>query len=191
MSLPEDRSPPGGAGFEGKTPGRVSQQNQLTTRSARAPSFRTSSSLLPIDLVLGRVDRPRRSGRGWAARCPAHDDRSPSLAIAQADDGRVLLLCFAGCAPESIVTALGLRMADLFVSRPAVRMSPVERAEWRGRLLDAHRAASIRGVLSELMIVWVACEQVRKGASLNEDGCARVAAAYDRIAAAMEVFRGR
>lgn len=82
-------------------------------------------------------------------------------------------------------------MADLFVAQPMARTPPSERADLRRRLLDAHRVTSIEGVLSELMIVSVACEQVRKGIPLSEDACARVAAAYDRIAAAKEVFRGR
>jgi CHC2 zinc finger len=58
----------------------------------------------------------RRSGAGWVARCPAHNDRSPSLSISEGRDGRVLLWCFAGCPPESIVTALGMTMRDLFTS---------------------------------------------------------------------------
>ena len=46
--------------------------------------------------VLSRV-QAKPNGRGWMARCPAHDDRTPSLSIAQGDDGRVLLKCHAGC----------------------------------------------------------------------------------------------
>ena len=55
----------------------------------------------------------RRSGRGWMARCPAHDDANASLSIGVGDDDRVLLHCFAGCSVEAIVAALGLTMADL------------------------------------------------------------------------------
>jgi hypothetical protein len=52
------------------------------------------------------------------ARCPAHDDKNPSLAIAEGDDGRALLTCHAGCATAAVVEALGLTMADLFPLRP-------------------------------------------------------------------------
>lgn len=57
----------------------------------------------------------RPAGRDrWAARCPAHADKNASLTITQGRRG-VLLKCWSqGCAVESIVTALGLRMADLF-----------------------------------------------------------------------------
>ena len=33
----------------------------------------------------------RKAGGGWMARCPAHDDRAPSLSICEADDGKVLV----------------------------------------------------------------------------------------------------
>lgn len=48
----------------------------------------------------------RPSGRGWMARCPAHDDRTPSLSIREADDGRVLVRCHAGCTQEDVIGAL-------------------------------------------------------------------------------------
>jgi hypothetical protein len=46
-------------------------------------------------------------------RCPAHEDRGPSLSVTQAADGRWLVHCFAGCAPGAVVAALGLSFADL------------------------------------------------------------------------------
>jgi putative DNA primase/helicase len=55
----------------------------------------------------------RRTGSGWMARCPAHPDKIPSLSISESG-GRVLLHCYANCSTESIVTSLGLTMADLF-----------------------------------------------------------------------------
>src|SRR5262249_7464486 len=53
-----------------------------------------------------------RGGRGqW--ECPAHDDRTPSLAVTQGRVG-VLLYCFAGCEVGAIAAALGLSMGVLF-----------------------------------------------------------------------------
>jgi putative DNA primase/helicase len=46
-----------------------------------------------------------RSGIGWIARCPAHDDRNPSLSIRDAD-GKVLVRCHAGCEQERVIAAL-------------------------------------------------------------------------------------
>src|SRR5215467_14030309 len=70
---------------------------------------------MTLNEFLGRLKGVRRNGDGWMALCPAHDDRNPSLAVSW-KDGRILLHCHAGCSPESVVAALRLRMADLFVT---------------------------------------------------------------------------
>jgi hypothetical protein len=77
---------------------------------------------LPIDRVLDAVGnvsgrRPRRSGSGWQAPCPAHEDRNPSLSITVGEDDKVLLNCHGGCSTEAVVEAIGLTMNDLFVPR--------------------------------------------------------------------------
>ncbi|MFH0809199.1 MAG: DNA primase, partial [Pseudomonadota bacterium] len=71
----------------------------------------------PMQLVLSRLEGVRRSGNGWTARCPAHDDRNASLSINEGDGG-VLLHCFAGCEKPAIMAALGMTLADLFADRP-------------------------------------------------------------------------
>jgi hypothetical protein len=71
----------------------------------------------PVERLLARLKRVRKSGKGWAAFCPAHDDRSPSLSIAEGDDGRALVHCFAGCRGEEIARAVGLEVRDLFPDR--------------------------------------------------------------------------
>lgn len=48
----------------------------------------------------------RKVGGGWMARCPAHDDREPSLAICDADEGKVLVRCHAGCEQERVIKTL-------------------------------------------------------------------------------------
>ena len=63
-----------------------------------------------------------RQGRGWL--CPAHDDRNASLSVAEGDDGRVLVKCFAGCSVEEIVAELGLEMRDLFDQPPGGEGGP-------------------------------------------------------------------
>ena len=51
----------------------------------------------------------RRAGSSWMARCPAHDDRAPSLSIAESSDGKVLVRCHAGCSQQDVVDALRAR----------------------------------------------------------------------------------
>jgi len=47
-----------------------------------------------------------RAGTTWMARCPAHDDSSPSLAISAGSNGKVLVRCHAGCDQRDVIAAL-------------------------------------------------------------------------------------
>lgn len=78
------------------------------------------------DSPLGLVHRallvqglaPRQTGDRISARCPTHEDRRPSLSVAEGDDGRALLRCHAGCSFETVMAGLGLEMADAFAPGP-------------------------------------------------------------------------
>ena len=62
----------------------------------------------PTELILSKIPDAKKSGKGWSARCPTHDDRHPSLSVAEGEDGRVLLNCHAGCTFKAIVAAMGI-----------------------------------------------------------------------------------
>lgn len=47
----------------------------------------------------------RKVGQGWTARCPAHDDREPSLSIRDTS-GKGLVRCHAGCEQRDVIAAL-------------------------------------------------------------------------------------
>ena len=47
----------------------------------------------------------KKSASGWMARCPAHDDRTPSLSVTERE-GRILVKCHAGCDQGVVVAAL-------------------------------------------------------------------------------------
>ena len=81
----------------------------------------------PIQTILSRLRQVRPDGRNrWRACCPAHDDKAPSLSLRQGDDGRALLFCHAGCPIEAIVSAMGLELNDLFISREESDMPMTE-----------------------------------------------------------------
>ncbi len=69
------------------------------------PGSRGPRTRLTLDQVLSRLRGVRRCGRGWVARCPAHDDREPSLSIAENGE-QLLLHCFASCSFDEIRDAL-------------------------------------------------------------------------------------
>ena len=68
----------------------------------------------PVDALLARLEGVRPNGKGYAAKCPAHEDRLPSLSVTAGDDGRALLHCHAGCTAADICAAVGLEVKDLF-----------------------------------------------------------------------------
>jgi hypothetical protein len=63
--------------------------------------------------------RGRWSGLAGMARCPLHDDRTPSLSIRNGDQDVILVTCFAGCKRESIIAELRRRG---FLDSPAERV---------------------------------------------------------------------
>lgn len=68
-----------------------------------------------IDLLLSKLNKVKSHGDSrWVACCPAHEDKTPSLAIKKLRDGRILVHCFAGCSALDIVESVGLTMTDLF-----------------------------------------------------------------------------
>lgn len=69
---------------------------------------------MTLEAFLDMLDGVGRSAAGHSAKCPAHEDRNPSLSVSQGDDGRILLNCHAGCTSTEIVESLGLQMSDLF-----------------------------------------------------------------------------
>ena len=68
--------------------------------------------------LLDRLEHVTGGKGKWMARCPAHQDHSPSLAINEAED-RVLIHCFAGCETVEVTAAIGLNVSDLFYKKLA------------------------------------------------------------------------
>jgi hypothetical protein len=87
---------------------------------------------MSADRVLSGLEKVRRTGQSrWSARCPAHEDRAPSLSIRETDDGRVLLHCFGGCSTDAVIEAMGLRWEDLMEPLPdGVHHMPKVRRPW-------------------------------------------------------------
>jgi hypothetical protein len=56
--------------------------------------------------TIARALGGHRAGAGWTARCPAHDDRTPSLSLTETKDGKLLVRCHAGCDQKDVIVAL-------------------------------------------------------------------------------------
>ena len=82
-----------------------------------------------LEKVLGRLDKVKQAGvRQWKACCAGHNDKDPSLSIREADDGKVLLHCWAGCTTAEITAAIGLELRDLFPCEHQPRKGPSKAA---------------------------------------------------------------
>ena len=67
------------------------------------------------DAFISRLKGVKAKGKNkWMACCPAHDDHDPSLSVAVAPDGKILLRCWTGCSAADVVAAMGLHLGDLF-----------------------------------------------------------------------------
>lgn len=68
-----------------------------------------------VESLVSRLEYCKQVSSGkWIARCPAHEDRSPSLSIKELNDGRILIHCHAGCGANNILGSIGLEWADLY-----------------------------------------------------------------------------
>lgn len=67
-----------------------------------------------LNQIMSRLESVRDFGSYFKALCPAHDDRERSLSLSEAEDGKILLKCHAGCSTKRVLQKLGLPMSALF-----------------------------------------------------------------------------
>lgn len=139
---------------------------------------------MKADTLLQRLERVKQTGSGnWIARCPAHDDKNPSMTIREVDDGRVLIHCFTGCTPQEILGAVGLDFDALFPDKPIEdRVKPIRRPFPAADVLEC--------LASEALIVQLCAGDIARGEPLSDTDVARVRLAGERIAAGRSLANG-
>jgi hypothetical protein len=132
------------------------------------------------DALLSKLDRVRRVGDGrWVAKCPSHEDRSPSLSIRELGDGRVLVHDCGGCETEAVLAAIGLKLDDLLPPRIEGDHKSRERKPWSDRQL-------LELIDRETIVVFIAaCDITPQGRPLSEVDMSRLHKARERITAIM------
>ena len=130
---------------------------------------------MSIEKLLSRLNGVKENGKNkHVARCPAHDDRSPSLAIKECDDGRVLLHCFAGCETEEVLSKVGLMFSDLMPERVGCSHS-----------LKPQRWLNARDALStldhEALVVSIIGADFLEQKDIDDETWARLAVSVNRI----------
>ena len=121
---------------------------------------------MSAEMLITRLHGVKSTGPNrWLARCPAHDDRSPSLSITDRD-GRVLLHCFGGCETEDVLGAVGLRFSDIMPERlDDARPAPIPALQ----ILEAvaHEITVAAFLAQELGYVTASQRLVAAGSRLN------------------------
>lgn len=136
------------------------------------------------DELVARLERVKRTGRGsWLARCPAHEDRSPSLTVAEKDDGRILVHCFGGCGIDAVCAAVGVELHDLFPPRP-IEHAPRERRPFPV-------ADVLEALADEADVLCVTLHDSDWGLPLSKVDIERAQLAIERIRAARSLALGR
>lgn len=130
---------------------------------------------------INRLEGVRQVGQGqWVAKCPSHEDRSPSLSIKETGDGTILLHCFAGCSAHDVVISVGLNLSDLFPQPLTPNTKPYKmRPNYKGMWLLAMQA---------FYVIFVATEDVALGRTISESDLVSVRKARARIGEVMEVL---
>ncbi len=147
----------------------------------------TAPPRIGIDALVGRLQRVQKTGNGWRADCPSGHKTHGTLSIAQGDDGRALLHCFAGCAVADVLGALGLSMADVMPERLRDDSPDARRAaRERFRLASVSAAAGVLAL--EVELVLIAAADTAQGIPLTDADLARLAEGVERITAAREVL---
>ena len=136
-----------------------------------------------IDNLLSLFEKVKPTGSGkWLACCSAHPDKSPSLAIKQTDDGKILLHCFSGCQVSDIVAAVGLELSDLMPENPSYQKGTKPPRFNKYELFDR--------LAFEAVILSLAIRQLLAKEDLSQEDLSRVLLAESTInGIAMEVRR--
>ena len=138
---------------------------------------------MSADKLLSRLQRVKRTGPGkWIASCPTREDKSPSLAIREMDDGTVLLHDFGGDSVEAILGAVGLSFSDLYPTQPGHFAKPTRRP------FNASDVLSLVAFESTVAVLVISDMVKRDGAT--EQDLDRLLVAAQRLGDAAEVCNG-
>lgn len=134
-----------------------------------------------LNNVLSRLDKVQRIGNDrYKAICPAHDDRSPSLAIKD-DGGRLLLHCFSGCDTSDVLGAIGLSFADIMPDTATGNFKKDRKPFYAMDILSI--------IKFEAMLAYMYASNMARGLILTNDDKERLLLASSRINHAYEVAK--
>jgi len=123
--------------------------------------------------ALGDSVRARGNGK-WTAKCPAHDDRTPSLSISVDPNGTVGVKCWVGCTFEAIADSLSLKASDFFADK-------IKAPFTFGAKMDYFTGEAIKALYDEILFIHIACNDIVSGRGIKKSDLARTEKAMGRL----------
>jgi hypothetical protein len=140
---------------------------------------------LTAETFLSRCQKVKRTGPGrWICCCPAHEDKTPSMNVKELPDGKVLVICRAGCTNEEIIQAAGVHWTALF---PAPDNTT---SEYRREAARFPAQEVLAALDFELEIARIGLADIINGTPISDLDKARYAIALRRIQQAIRIARG-
>jgi len=131
-----------------------------------------------IEELLSKLRKVKGRNGSFTACCPAHQDDSPSLAIREANDGRVLLHCFGGCSVHDVLGAVGMDITDLFPDKSEHHHPKIKPRFFASDLL--------RIIERESLIVSIVANDIAQGKDIPDADRERCLVARERIREALD-----
>lgn len=134
-----------------------------------------------LNTLLSRLEKVQPIGNNrYKALCPAHDDRSPSLAIEDKSE-RLLLHCFCGCETANVLGAIGLTFADIMPDKAMGNFKKIKKPFY---------AMDVLGIIKfEATLVYIYATDMAKGLKLTSNDKERLLLAISRINHGYEVAK--
>lgn len=140
---------------------------------------------MSVDTLLHGLEKVKKTGHDkWQACCPAHDDKGPSLAIKELDDGRVLIHCFAGCSAIEILDSINLDWSALIPTKAIDHHVQKVRRAWIA--IDVLNALAM-----EILIAWNFTKAMAIGTSLSTKDSERLLLCASRMQSGLDAINGR
>ena len=143
-------------------------------------------NIQPVMNLLERLEHVRQSKPDhWRARCPVHQSdksRSRTLSICESDTGGVLIHCFAGCAYDGVLAAVGLQPSDMYPKDESI-----ERIRHAQRPVGKSYRRVIETARSAATIVEVGARMLSQGEALDRDDLIVLAGASEDLRGMLDV----
>lgn len=137
---------------------------------------------MQIENLLNKLQGVKSTSRNrWLCKCPAHEDKSPSMHIKLDDNGKILINCKAGCGVYDIVASIGMHISDLMPESPTHhRQKPHKQVMYASEALELIRYES--------QIVIACGYAIRKG-TLTQNDLERAEKSMQTINRCLELTR--